>query len=147
MTDPTKKINPVPQGKYVPANRFGDMIFTAGMTPRVKGKLLMSEKVVASEPIEKYKEAVRQATDNALTAAVNALDEREEIGKIIMLTVYVNAEEGYTKHARIGDMATDYLCEILGDKGVASRAAIGVHTLPGNSPVEIQIVAGISSNT
>ena len=26
--------NPIPQGKYVPANRFGDLIFTAGMTPR-----------------------------------------------------------------------------------------------------------------
>ncbi|HAE80324.1 MAG TPA: RidA family protein, partial [Lachnoclostridium sp.] len=29
-----KDANPIPQGKYVPANRFGQFIFTAGMTPR-----------------------------------------------------------------------------------------------------------------
>ena len=26
-----KEANPIPQGKYVPATRFGNMIFTAGM--------------------------------------------------------------------------------------------------------------------
>ena len=27
-----KEANPIPQGKYVPAVRFGDLVFTAGMT-------------------------------------------------------------------------------------------------------------------
>ena len=27
-----KEANPIPQGKYVPATRFGNMIFTAGPT-------------------------------------------------------------------------------------------------------------------
>ena len=27
----TREANPIPQGKYVPATRFGNMIFTAGM--------------------------------------------------------------------------------------------------------------------
>lgn len=33
----TREANPIPQGKYVPATRFGNMIFTAGMTPRNNG--------------------------------------------------------------------------------------------------------------
>ena len=35
-----KKANPIPQGKYVPATRFGDLIVTAGMTPRKNGQLI-----------------------------------------------------------------------------------------------------------
>lgn len=35
-----KEANPIPQGKYVPAVRFGDLVFTAGMTPRNNGVLI-----------------------------------------------------------------------------------------------------------
>jgi len=37
--------NPIPQGKYKPAVRHGGLIFTAGMTPRKNGVLLMSGKI------------------------------------------------------------------------------------------------------
>ena len=34
-----KKKDPIPQGKYVPAARGGNLVFTAGMTPRKDGAL------------------------------------------------------------------------------------------------------------
>ena len=55
-----KKANPIPQGKYVPATRFGDLIFTAGMTPRKNGVLIQTGKVSASEPLDSCRDAVRQ---------------------------------------------------------------------------------------
>ena len=71
--------NPIPQGKYVPATRGGCMIFTAGMTPRSNGVLIFSGKVKAEEPLETYRDAVRQAAANCLTAARNTLAEGEQI--------------------------------------------------------------------
>ena len=136
--------NPIPQGKYKPAVRHGSLIYTAGMTPRKDGVLLMSGKVLADVPPETYKEAVIQAADNALTAARNCLAPGESIAQILSLTVYVNAESGYTAHARIGDLASEYLYGQLGDAGIGPRAAIGVATLPGDAPVEIQLVAAVS---
>lgn len=94
-----------------------------------------------SEPVEIYKEAIRQAAANALTAAVNMLKEKEYVGQILSLTVYVNAEEGYTAHARMADLASEYLYEELGEAGIGSRVAVGVASLPGDAPVEIQLVA------
>lgn len=140
-----KKENPVPQGKYAPATRGGNFIYTAGMTPRRNGELILTGKVKGSESAETYKEAVRQAAANALTAAVNMLKEKECIGQILSLTVYVNAEEGYTAHARLADLASEYLYEELGEAGIGSRAAIGVHSLPGDAPVEIQLMALVSA--
>ena len=69
-----KQANPIPQGMYVPANRFENLIFTAGMTPRDNGVLIKTGKIAISDPIEDYRDAVRQAAKNALTAARNKLE-------------------------------------------------------------------------
>ena len=135
--------NPVPQGKYKPAVRYGNTVYTAGMTSRKDGKLLVSGKVSAQEPTEIYRVAVEQAAANALTAAQNTMTEGEKIAQILTLTVYINAESDYQTHAKIGDLASEYLCSVLGEAGIGARAAIGVATLPGNAPVEIQLVAAI----
>ena len=138
-----KKANPIPQGKYVPATRFGDLIVTAGMTPRKNGQLIQTGRVLKDAPLEDYKDAVRQAAVNALTAARNQLAEDERIVRVLSMTVYVNAEDGFTSHAKIADFASDYLNEELGDASPMARVSIGVATLPGNAPVEIQLMCGV----
>ncbi len=139
----TKTANPIPQGKYVPATRFGDMIFTAGMTPRDNGVLIKTGKIGMEEDLEGCREAVRQAAKNTLAAASNKLEDGERIVQIMSITVYVNAPEGYTKQSKLADFASEYYCEILGEAGVGSRAAVGVASLPGDAPVEISIIAGV----
>lgn len=132
--------NPIPQGNYVPATRFGNIIYTAGMTPRDNGILILQGKVSAETPLGEYRLAVRKATQNAMIAAQNLLADNEKIEKILTITVFINAEDGYTYHTKIADFASEYLCEKLGNDGIGSRAAVGVASLPGNAPVEIQLI-------
>ena len=132
--------NPIPQGKYKPAVRHGDLIFTAGMTPRNNGVLIFSGKVTAEEPLETYRDAVCQAACNCLTAARNKLEEGESIQRVLSMTVYINAAPGFSSHAKLADFASEYLVEELGDAGIGARAAIGIASLPGDAPVEIQLV-------
>lgn len=136
------KSTPIPQGKYVPSTRFGYLIHTAGMTPRRNGQLIMTGKVKKDEPLETYREAVRQAAENALTAAYMQVIAGEQL-RVLSMTVYVNAEEGFTAHAKIADLASDYLSEKLGDRSPMARVSVGVASLPGNAPVEIQLVCGL----
>lgn len=143
MKEEKQNKNPIPQGNYAPATRYGTIIFTAGMTPRNNGVLLMEGKVSASQPIEYYRQAVRQAAQNALTAARNMMQEGETLAQIMSMTVYVNAEEGFNGHSKIADLASEYLCEEMGERGIAARAAVGVFSLPGEAPVEIQMVAAL----
>ena len=135
--------NPIPQGKYKPAVRFGNLVYTAGMTPRKNGVLRQCGKVTPGQPLEHYRDGVRQATENALTAARNCLNEGEQIVQVLSLTVYINASPDYTTHAKVGDLASEYLFEQLGEAGIGPRAAIGMATLPGNAPVEVQLVVGV----
>jgi enamine deaminase RidA (YjgF/YER057c/UK114 family) len=133
---------PSPQGDYVAAKRHGGLIYTAGMTPRESGRM-MFEGPVHSGAIEAHREAVRLACANALRAAEDRLEVGEEIAAVLTMTVYVWAEEGFGAHSKVADFASAYLRERLGDRGICSRCAIGVAGLPGNAPVEIQLVAAL----
>lgn len=114
--------NPIPQGKYKPAVRKGNLIFTAGMTPRLNGQLIMSGKVESGVSVEDYRQAADQATANALNAALSCVQPGEKITQILSLTVYINAAPDFTSHAKIGDLVSDYLYEKLGDAGIGARA-------------------------
>ncbi|CDZ75283.1 endoribonuclease L-PSP [Peptoniphilus sp. ING2-D1G] len=133
--------NPIPQGKYIPAKKSANFIFSAGMTPRLDGKLIQEGKVERDKPLEDYKDAVVQAAKNAITAIKNTLVEDEEIEAIMTMTVYINAEDDFTSHSKLADFASEYIVNELGDIAICSRTAIGVKSLPGRAPVEIQIIA------
>ncbi|AYD03624.1 RidA family protein [Neorhizobium sp. NCHU2750] len=132
---------PVPQGLYVPAVRHGDMIFTAGMTPRINGVLQFEGIIHASAEPAQHADAVILACGNALSAAQAQLSAGEQLSAILSLTVYIAAEPGFTAHSKLADYASLFLSEKLGEKAIGCRAAIGVATLPGNAPIEIQLTA------
>jgi enamine deaminase RidA (YjgF/YER057c/UK114 family) len=132
---------PAPQGLYVPAVRHGDIIFTAGMTPRQDGVLQFEGPLAAEAPPHEYREAIALACKNALAAARSQLGAAESIRRILSLTVYIAAEPGFAAHSKLADFASAYLRDELGEGGIGSRAAVGVASLPGNAAVEIQLIA------
>lgn len=134
---------PVPQGNYKPASRFENIISTAGMTPRKNGELIQNGRILHTESIETYREAILQAIDNAYSAAMALVSDDEVVKQVLSMTVYVNTEDDFTSHSKVADIASDYLFKNLGEAGIGSRAAIGVKSLPGNAPVEIQLVIGV----
>ena len=134
---------PIPQGKYLPAVRHADLIYTSGMTPRKSGKLLYSGKISVADSLESHREAVCLAALNALTAAQACLREGERIAFILQLNVFLNSEEEFTAHAKVADFASEVLIEKLGADCIGSRAAIGVSSLPSNAPVEITLIAKV----
>lgn len=135
--------SPIPQGKYLLAKRFGSIVYTSGMTPRKNGILIKCGKV-EKEYLSDYKKSVEQATYNALIASKQKLKGKEKLEQIIFLTVYINADDTFDAHSTIADYASEYLKKEMGDtKGIGSRVAIGVNSLPSNAPIEISLVVSI----
>jgi len=134
---------PIPQGKYLPAVRHADLIYTSGMTPRKAGILVYSGKIRASDPIESHRDAVNLATLNALVAAQACLKEGEKISVILQLNIFLNTDPEFTAHPKIADYASEVLIEYLGPDCIGSRAAVGVATLPSDAPVEITLIGKV----
>ncbi|HEY0208874.1 RidA family protein [Acerihabitans sp.] len=135
---------PVPQGQYQPAKRQGDWVFTSGMTPRRGGILTMQGPVSAGRPLSDYQSAVVLACTNAVEAIQGLLAGGETIGGVLSMTVFIAGDSDFQAHSRLADFASEYLFATLGQAGIGARAAVGVATLPGNAPVEIQLIAAVT---
>ncbi len=135
--------NPIPQGKYKAAVRHKDLIYTSGMTPRIKGVLKYSGVIQASLPLETYRDAIELATKNALFAAKACLQDNERIKFIPQLCVFLNAESGFKDHAKLANFASDELIKQLGEDAIGSRISVGVESLPDNACVEISLIAAV----
>lgn len=143
MTDLTRGPAPIPQGQYVLAKRHGDLVFTAGMTPRERGKLILEGRVRGDVPIASYRHAVVLACSNALDAAHLVVTSGEQVDDVLAMTVYIASEPDFTEHSQLADFASEYLTEIHGTAGSCARTAVGVASLPGGAPFEVQLVVAL----
>lgn len=50
----------------------------------------------------------------------------------------------FTAHSTLADFASAFLFDELREPGIGTRAAVGAASLPGNAPVEIQIIAAVT---
>lgn len=130
---------PVPQGSYVAATATDHLVLTAGMTPRVDGVLRHVGRVGHEVTLDDARAAAAIAVSNAVAAASAQVGSLSGLGRALRLTVFVNAVEGFTQHSAVADGASERLVELLGDRGVVVRTAVGVASLPGGACLEVEL--------
>ena len=130
---------PKPQGRYLAATATDALVMTAGMTPRVDGVLQHVGRVGLEVSLDDARDAARIAVSNALAAAGDEIGSVDSIARALRLVVFVNAAEGFTQHSLVADAASERLVEVLGDRGVVVRTAVGVASLPGGACLEVEL--------
>ncbi len=139
---PSEEILPRPpqaQGHYQPAVTVESLVLTAGMTPRVDGKIRYAGRLGAELTVEDGRAAAAIAAANALAAAAEEVGGLGSIRRVLRMTVYVSAVEGFIEHTRVADGASERLAELIGDRAAAVRSAVGVASLPGGACVEVEL--------
>ena len=138
---------PIPIGTYSTLSNLDNLIFTSGHIPLTKnfpnqyiGKI---GKDLSSEIGYKASSLVCDLT--IATLLDNDLD--LDLLSPINVIGYVNAIESFQNHADILNGFTDKLCEYFPDKGLPTRSAVGVTSLPKNVCIEVQAIFGIISKT
>jgi enamine deaminase RidA (YjgF/YER057c/UK114 family) len=132
-----------PQGAYVPVVVHGGVAYTAGMTPRRYGELVVTGVVGRDIDLVTAREAAGLAAGNAVTAVVEAVG-LPGIVRALKMTVFIAAVDGFTGHSAVADGASTVLRERLGERGVVARSAVGVRTLPSGAPVEVDLVVAVA---
>ncbi|AXH37142.1 RidA family protein [Humibacter sp. BT305] len=133
---------PAPAGSYRVARVVGDLVLTAGMTPRgADGVLLAIGRLGEAISESEGGRMAAVATERALDAALAALPPGRELDEVVSLTVFVAATPDYTAHSRIADAASATITERMPGSTLPVRAAVGVASLPGGAPVEVQLTA------
>ena len=131
-------------GSYVPATVSGNLIFISGQLPVKDGKLIFTGKVGSDLTVEQGYEAARLAAINGLSVISHTLEDLRQLKRIIKVTGYVASAPGFTEQHKVVNGASELFTDVLSESGCHARVAVGVPSLPMDSPVEIEIVAEFS---
>ncbi len=132
-----------PVAAYIPALISGDLVFTAGQIPFVKGELQYKGKVGAELSLEDGQRAAEICALNCLAAIKGVIGDLNKIERIVKLTVFVNNIDGYGDQPKVANGASELVGQIFGEIGKHARSAVGVNGLPLNAPVEIEMIVKV----
>ena len=125
-------------GKYVPAVRSGNLLFLSGHGPRPFEPM---GKVGKDLSLDQGYQAARATGLNLLATVRATLGSLDKVKRIVKVLGMVNSAPGFTDQPKVINGFSDLMIEVFGDKtGAHARSAVGVAELPGNIPVEIEMV-------
>ena len=128
-----------PDSTYVNHRRVDSSIHVAGQLPYQDGQLRGHGILGRDVEVEQGRDLARHAVLNALAVAADAVGDLDRV-RIVQMLVFVASTPEFGEQSEVADAASELLVDVLGENGRHARTAIGVASLPRNSPVEIQMV-------
>jgi enamine deaminase RidA (YjgF/YER057c/UK114 family) len=132
---------PKPQGVYRPVVVVGDMAYVSGHGPLKPDKTLMSGKVGSDLTEAEGKAAARVVGLAILATLKQHFGTLNRIERLVKSLGMVNATPEFGTHPVVINGYSELMVEIFGEEhGVGARSAVGMGSLPGNIPVEIEAI-------
>ena len=133
-----------PVANYVPYVIDGKQLWVAGQVPFWNGSIKYTGVVGEDVSVDGAVDAARVCALNILAQTKAALGDMDRITRVIKLGGFVNGGPGVTDQPKVINGASDLLVEVLGNKGLHARSAVGAGGLPLNVPVEVDAVIAIT---
>jgi len=127
-----------PVANYVPALVTGTHVYTSGQLPLVDGELLAVGRLGAEVSTEEGRAAARVCALNALAAAAQAAGGLDRLARAVKVVGFVSSVDGFHDQPQVMNGASDLLGEVF--QTPHARSAVGVNTLPLNTPVEVEVI-------
>ena len=134
---------PAPLAAYISAKKTGQVIFTAGQLPLLKGELICKGLLGQDVDVEHAYQAARICTLNALAAIKGVVKDLDQIVQVVRVVGYVASTPTFIQQPAIVNGASELLLEIFGEVGKHARSALGVAALPLNASVEIELTVEV----
>ena len=135
-----------PAANYIPYSIVGNLVFVSGQLPFQKGKLPLTG--IVGDEIE-IDDAIKMAEICALNILSHLKEackgDLDKVVKVIKLGGFVASNKNFTDQPMVINGASDLMVNIFGDKGKHSRFAVGVSSLPRNTPVEVEGIFDIKN--
>ena len=134
-----------PVGSYVATKIVGNLLYVSGQISISENGELIKGKIGKDLSTEEGYKAAERCGLSLLAHAKKACDgDLEKIKSCVKLTGYVNSSNNFTDQPRVINGASDIIVKILGDKGIHTRAAVSVNSLPLGVAVEVDGVFEIN---
>lgn len=130
---------PQPLGIYKPFLIEGNHVYVSGHGTLKEDGTLIVGRVGVDMDMEEAKLAARQVGLAILATLRANLGSLNKIKRVIKVLGMVNCTIDFEKHPYVINGCSELFAAVWGeDKGVGVRSAVGMGSLPGNIPVEIE---------
>jgi enamine deaminase RidA (YjgF/YER057c/UK114 family) len=132
---------PKPLGVYKPFLIVDKLVYVSGHgTVQNDGSLIIG-RVGETMNEDEGKQAARQVSLAILATLKQNLGSLNKIKRVIKVLGMVNCIADFEKHPYVINGCSELFAKVWGeDNGVGVRSAVGMSSLPGNIPVEIEAV-------
>ena len=132
---------PAPVGSYVASKIVGKLLYISGQISMTsKGELIKGKLGKDLNTEDGYKAAERCALSILAQAKKILSGNLDEIKSCIKIVGFVNSTDDFIEQPKVINGASDMLVKILEDKGMHTRAAVIVNSLPLGVAVEIDAI-------
>jgi len=134
---------PRPAAAYVPVQRAGDLVFTAGQVASGPDGLVAVGRVGAEVDLDTAVVCARQCAVNVIAQLKAALGDLARVRQVVKLTVFVASDPGFQSQHIVANGASELVGQVFGDAGLHARSAVGTASLPLGSPVEVEAIVQV----
>ena len=132
---------PKPGGVYKPFLQSGNLMYVSGDGPVLEDGALIKGKVGFDINADAAKVAARQTGLTILATLKAGLGSLDKIKRVIKVFGMVNCTLDFEQQPYVINGCSELFAQIWGEEnGIGVRSAVGMGSLPGNIPVEIEAI-------
>ena len=130
-----------PIANYVGAVQVGNLLFVSGTGPsKADGSSIVGQ-LGKDMDVKQGQEAARLVGINVLAAVKKHVGSLDKVERVVKTLGMVNATADFKDHPKVINGFSDLMVEVFGpEKGKGARSAVGMASLPGGIPVEVEII-------
>ena len=122
----------------------GNLLYLSGATPPNRPDREWRGRVGETYSVDEGYQAARDCAVQQLAMAKAVLGDLGRIRRVVKVLGMVNCAPGFEETPRVMHGFSDLLLEVLGERGVHARSAVGMQALPADAPVEVETIFEIA---
>lgn len=135
-----------PAANYLSYVEHKGLVYISGQLPLEDGKLKYSGKISGDDRLEEAKAAARLCGVNLLAQIKDACGgDWTKFDRLIRLGIFVNSPAGFTNSHLVANGVSDFMAQILGEKGKHARSTVSVAELPLGALVEVECLFALKN--
>lgn len=131
-------------GVYKLLVQTGNLGYLSGHGPFLDDGSIMTGRLGEDVTLEEGQAVARQVGLNLLATLKDKLGSLDRVSRLIKTLALVNCTDDFYDQPAVINGFSDLFAEVFGEEaGIGARSAMGTNSLPGNIPVEIEIIVEI----
>ncbi|MCE9607983.1 MAG: RidA family protein [Planctomycetia bacterium] len=142
------QLPPVPKlgGVYKPVVIVNNLAYVSGHGPLKNDGTMLTGRVGQDLDQQAGYDAARQVGLTILATLRSQLGSLDRVKRVIKTLGMVNATSDFLTHPAVINGCSELWAQVWGEEaGIGARSAVGMGSLPGNIPVEIEVILELNS--